>query len=482
MPEPPLQPQPATQPSPSSWPAEEPTVASSIAEGAQQPGNGMSAEAGPEGGADEPCGIFGAATPAVSAMVGGGVFATMGAAMSQAGGAAPLAFAVGVIPACLTAYSYARMTLEHPHQGGTAGFLNKAFGTGYLAASLNLMLIVCYACIASLYVGIFGTYLASLVGIRGHDIAFWSRAFSWLAVGLVAFMNLSPAHLPAKLQPRLNAIKLLVMAVFVAAAFFAPTWQPSNFDLVHWKFSGIWIGGMMIFVSYQGFELIAADKRPFKNPARTVPWAYVLCLAVVLAYNVLIAIATVGNAELALLPRESSYIISAVAERFMGTGGAILLSTGAVVSAVSALNADVFSVSKMPVLMAEEREMPAYFSPNSPGSPVLGVLFICALLIVFSNLLTMEELIAVSSMGFLGIYAIVNAVSLMITRRTKKACWLSGMAVALCVVALAVLCLELGAGPHARLVLGVAGAMLGLPFAWQALYFSVRRLWQNRAR
>lgn len=412
-------------------------------------------------------------------MVGGGVFATMGAAMSQAGGAAPLAFAVGVIPACLTAYSYVRMTLRHPHKGGTAGFLNMAFGTGYLAASLNLMLIVCYACIASLYVGIFGTYLASLIGIRGHEVVFWSRVFSWLGVGLVAFMNLSPAHLPGKLQPRLNAIKLLVMAVFVVAALFAPTWDTGNFAVSHWKLSGIWIGGLMIFVSYQGFELIAADKRPFRNPESTVPWAYALCLAVVLAYNVLIAIATVGNAELALLPRESTYIISAVAERFMGTGGAILLSTGAVVSAVSALNADVFSVSKMPIFMAEEKEMPAYFSPNSPGSPVLGVLFICALLLVFTNLLTMEELIAVSSMGFLCIYAIVNVVSLMITQRTRRACWLSGTAAFLCLAALVVLVLELSRGPHAWLVMGVTAGMLALPFLWQALYFSVRRLWQR---
>ncbi len=431
----------------------------------------------------QPCGIAGAATAAVSAMVGGGVFATMGVAMSQASGAAPLAFVVGIVPACLTAYSYVRMTLKYPQRGGTAGFFNIAFGTGYLAASLNLMLIVCYACIASLFVGIFGTYLASLIGVRGSEIPWWSRLFSWLGVALVAFMNLSGGRLSAKLQPRLNAIKLLVMAVFVVAAFFSPTWDSSHFTMEHWSpVSSILIGGMMIFVSYEGFELIAADKRPFKNPARTVPWAYALCLAVVLIYNVLIAVATVGNANLALVPQESSYIISAVAERFMGTGGAILLSTGAVVSAVSALNADVFSVSEMPVLMAKEKEMPAYFSPGTPGSHVLGVLFICALLLIFTNLLTMEELIAVSSMGFLCIYAIVNAVSLLIVERTRKAWWLSGAAVGFCVAALIVLCVELAGGPNAWIVLGVTISMLALPFLWQALYFAVRLLWERQSQ
>ena len=430
-----------------------------------------------------PCGITGAATAAVSAMVGGGVFATMGLAMSQASGGAPLAFAVGIVPACLTAYSYGRMTLKFPGRGGTAGFFNIAFGSGYLAASLNLMLIVCYACIASLYVGIFGTYLASLIGIRGSEVALWSRVFSWLGVGLVAVMNLSRGGLPGKLQPRLNAIKMLVMAVFVVAAFFAPTWQASNFSIEHWKpVSSILIAGMMIFVSYEGFELIAADKRPFLNPERTVPWAYALCLTIVLAYNVLIAVATVGNADLALASEESSYIISAVAERFMGMGGAILLSTGAVVSAVSALNADVFSVSEMPRLMAGEKEMPSYFSSGAPGSRALGILFICALLLVFTNLLTMEELIAVSSLGFLCIYAIVNGVSLLIVERTRRAWWLSGMAILLCLAAIAVVGVELSRGENAWLVLGVTAAMLALPFIWQALYFAVRRLVERSAK
>lgn len=430
-----------------------------------------------------PCGITGAATAAISAMVGGGVFATMGVAVSQAAGGAPVAFAVGIVPACLTAYSYGRMTLKYPGRGGTAGFFNIAFGSGYLAASLNLMMIVCYACIASLYVGIFGSYLASLIGIRGHEVALWSRVFSWLGVGLVAVMNLSRGRLPDKLQPRLNAIKLLVMAVFVAAAFFAPTWQASNFSFEHWKpVSSILMGGMMIFVSYEGFELIAADKRPFLNPQRTVPWAYALCLAVVLAYNVLIAVATVGNADLALSDEQCSYIISAVAERFMGVGGAILLSTGAVVSAVSALNADIFSVSEMPRLMAEEREMPTYFLPGTQGSRTLGVLFVCALLLVFANLLTMEELIAVSSVGFLCIYAIVNGVALIIVERTRRAWWLSGAAILLCLAAMVVVCAELSRGESARLVLGVTAGMLALPFVWQALYFAVRWLAERSGR
>lgn len=66
----------------------------------------------------------------VGGMVGGGIFAVLGLAVQLARGGTPVAFAIAGLVALLTAYSYARLSVAYPSQGGTVSFLVRAFGTG----------------------------------------------------------------------------------------------------------------------------------------------------------------------------------------------------------------------------------------------------------------------------------------------------------------------------------------------------------------
>lgn len=425
----------------------------------------------------KPCGVLAGLSIGIGAIVGGGVFATMGPAVVSSQGGAPLAYALGVVLAVLTAFGYIRMTLLYPMRGGTVGFFTIAFGTGYVSSCLNLLLVVCYACIASLFAAVFGAYLASLLHFRGDELNLATQVFACMGIVAVAYLNLSKASVIPRLSLRLNAIKLTVMGVFMVAAFLAPTWDSHNFAVENWGSPwSVVSGGLMIFISYEGFELIASSKRPFVNPKRTVPIAYMGTLAVAFLFYVLMAVATVGNADLSLAPEQSAYLISAVAERFMGTGGAILLCVGAIVSALSALSTDVFSVSEMPGLMAEQKEMPCRFAPASPRARMWGIVFVCTMLLVFVNVLTVAELTAASSMGFLFVYLIVNLVSLKITPRSKRAWILSGSAAGGCLLAIALLFVHLATSPRAHIVITVALCMLALPFVWQSLYFASRWL------
>ena len=73
-------------------------------------------------------------------MVGGGIFAVTGLTIQMTRGAAPTAFLVAGVVALLTAYSYLKLTLRYPGQGGTVEFLNRAFGTGLFTGSSNILL------------------------------------------------------------------------------------------------------------------------------------------------------------------------------------------------------------------------------------------------------------------------------------------------------------------------------------------------------
>lgn len=418
-------------------------------------------------------GVASAMLVGLGSIIGGSVFATMGPALESAGAGAPLAFIWGVVPACFTAYAYLRLTLRYPGQGGTEAFFDRAFGGGYLSGSLNLLLVVCYAGVASLYAGVFGVYLAGLLGLR----AAWAvKLTTCLGVILVAGMNLSGRPWVRRLGEKLDVSKFLVMGVFIAAALLSPVWNWDNFAPRHWTgLECVLTTGLTIFMSYQGFELIAAIRQPIRRPRHTLPWAFALCLTVVTLYYSLMAFCTVGNVDYADVPGGSGHLVALVAERFMGAGGGILLCIGAMMASCSAMNSDVFSVSAIPGGMASQREFPRYFKPNSPGARRPGVLFLCGLMLVFVLLANTTELTALSSLGFLVIYAIVNAVSLKLGERSRRAWLICGSGALLCLCSAGVLLYQMCLQARAGLLLGVTAGMLFLPFIWQAGYFLLKR-------
>lgn len=418
------------------------------------------------------CGIGGALTIGLGSIIGGSLFATMGTALQGAGGAAPLAYLLGAIPAWITAYSYIRLAAAHPGAGGTMAYFDLAFGGGYISAGLNLMLVVCYAAVASLYAGVFGSYVADLFGWHSAEV---QRLMSCVGIIAVAYMNLSTSGVTHKVQTPLNACKFLVMGVFIISALLSPIWAWDNFDYSRWESPGsITTTALTIFMSYQGFELLAAIRRPMRSARYTLPIAMLLCLLIVTLYYCTVSFCTVGNVNYDTAGAESSYLLSAVAQRFMGEAGKVLLCAGAIVASTSALNADIFSVSSIPEQMAETREMPRYFLPTQREARTLGVIFLCGLLVIFVNLLSVAELTAISSLGFLIIYTLANASAVKITKKHKRAHFISIIGALICLGSAITIAWQLYHSKHSALLLGVTAGMLLLPFIWQALYYNLR--------
>ena len=84
-------------------------------------------------GAEGEIGLLGALSIGIGGIVGGGIFATLGLAVADARGSAWLSFLVAGIVALLTAYSYSKLSVAFPSEGGTVAFLNRGFGGGFLS-------------------------------------------------------------------------------------------------------------------------------------------------------------------------------------------------------------------------------------------------------------------------------------------------------------------------------------------------------------
>ncbi len=109
-------------------------------------------------------------------MVGGGIFAVLGLTVQVAGAGAYLSFLVGGTVAALTGVSYARLSVVVHSRGGTAAFLDRAFGRR-IAGPLNLLLWLSYFVMLGLYAVAFGAYLAALLGLDPNGKSARSRTW-----------------------------------------------------------------------------------------------------------------------------------------------------------------------------------------------------------------------------------------------------------------------------------------------------------------
>ncbi len=281
-------------------------------------------------------GLLGAIAIGIGGMVGGGIFAVLGEAVSLAHGATPIAFLLAGIIALLTASAYARLSVKYPSEGGTVVFIEKAFGLGLIPKGLNMMLWLSYLVTLSLYAVAFGSY----------GVTFFSSADSsvlkhiLISVGIVipVFINLLNSEIVSKSETVIVVTKLLILVVIIVTSFgyvqaehFAPAHYGSTVSIIS--------AGMMIFVAYEGFELISNAAADVKNPSVTLPRAFYLSVIIVVILYVIISVITVGTLSESTIQAYKDFDFAEAARPALGSFGFIFVAVASLLATFSAINA-----------------------------------------------------------------------------------------------------------------------------------------------
>jgi len=410
-------------------------------------------------------GTVGAVAIGIGGMVGGGIFAVLGLAVRLAHGGTPVAFAVAGGVALLTAYSYARLSVALPSSGGTVVFLDRAFGPGLLTGSLNLLLWISYIVMLSLYAYAFGSYgatflPASLAGVGRH-------ALITSAVVAITLLNLASADLIARAEDWIVGLKLLILLFFVGvgvrgvegARLALDAWSPP-LTLV--------AGGMIIFVAYEGFELIANAAPDVREPGRTLPRALFLSVGLVIALYVAVAAVTVGNLPVARIVEARDYALAEAARPFLGHAGFVLIAVAALLSTASAINATLYGAARLSYNIARDGELPEILEKRIWNRPLEGLLITAGATLLVANFFDLSSLSTMGSAGFLVVFAAVNAAGARLAGKTGGRAWLSWCGCAASLAALAALVWY--AATRAPSDLLVLAAMLGSALALEAAY------------
>jgi len=410
----------------------------------------------------------------IGGMVGGGIFAVTGLSIDVTKGGAPIAFLIAGIVALLTSYSYLKLTLRYPGEGGTVYFLNTGFGNGVITGTMNLLLLFSYVVLVSVYAYAFGSYGATF--FSPEDREFWHHTLMSSALVGYLFLNIWGSKLVINSENFFNLIKMILLAGFVIAGLVAPMeWDrldPANYVTP----IGTIAGAMLIFLNYEGFELISNASNEIAKPKRSLPIAYIGGVVIVMVFYFLIVSVVVGQLSFVEVAKESDQVLLAAANKFMGTVGFIAIAVAALLATSSAINATFFSTGKLTYIIAQSGEMPDSLERSYKGQHTIGTLISAVVSLLVANFVPLEAIATMGSAGFLLVFMMVNVANVRLAQKTESSKLLSTLAALSAAFALVVLCIEVDENPATRNHIWILVGMILLSLLIEIIY----RLLRNR--
>lgn len=372
----------------------------------------------------------------IGGMVGGGIFAVLGLSVQLAKGAAPIAFAIAGMVALLTTYSYIQLSITFPSQGGTVKFLNKAFGRGIFTGGMNLLLWLSYIVMLSLYASAFGSYGAVFFP---ESTQFWIKhlLISGAIIGITG-LNVLSADLIGKAETWIVAFKLIILGIFIVIGFQGV--ELTRLEPSAWASPvAIISGGMIIFLAFEGFELMANTAEDVKQPKKTLPYAYYSAVIFVILLYLLISATTVGSLPVDKVIASKEYALAAAAKPVMGHAGFSLVAIAALLSTASALNATLYGTARLSYIVAKSGELPAVLEKKIWNQPIEGLLVTSFLTLIIANVFNVSGISTMGSSGFLLIFAAVNFANVKLYQQTNSSRWISFLATVACLASVTVL-------------------------------------------
>jgi len=375
----------------------------------------------------------------IGGMVGGGIFAVLGLAVSLSKGGTPIAFLLAGVLALITSYSYVKLSLTYPDRGGTVKFVNQGFGKSIFSGGINNLLWISYVIMLSLYASAFGSYAPNLLQISSKTTDFHIYASAIIIIATA--INYYSINVVGKIESYAVIVKLLILLSFVVIGIYGLFGNPnlSQLSIANWESPiKILTGGMVIFVAYEGFELIANAVPDIENPIRNIPRAYYFSVIFVILLYVIIAGVTVGSLPFRQLATAQDYVLAEAAKPMLGKIGFTIITIAALISTFSAINASLYGGSRVSYELAYDDELPHQITAKLWNHPI-GLLITAISTLVLANTLNLESISTAGSVGFLLIFAVVNFVGYKLSDKIYGNRFIPFTGFLLCTIALVIL-------------------------------------------
>lgn len=358
----------------------------------------------------------------VGGMVSGGIYAVLGVAMRQSGNAVPVSYLLAGVVTLLTARSYLKLTLHYGEHGGAFSFVEHTAPNEHLPALMGWVLVVGYVGVMAMYAFAFGAY--TLTAAREIFAAELPQALrpviSMSVVGLFVGLNLTGVEETGLVEDVAVYVKILVLLSLAGLGIAYGPVGPAGVDFFDRGVAAPLVGFAVIFVSYEGFQLLVYDYEEIEDVERTLPRGMLLAIGIaILIYVSVSYMATLHLDPEQLIRHQETALAEAVSRiPVLGGVGFVLVIVSAMKSTSSGINATLFGTARLVHQIASSGKMPRVFSfRNRAGIPVYALVLIGTLTAALAALGTLKQITEFGSVVFLLSYAVTNYAALRLRDR-----------------------------------------------------------------
>lgn len=405
----------------------------------------------------------------VNQVIGAAVFLMPALVAAKVGSWSTVAvLAVGLL-SMLIALCFAEASSRVDATGGSYIYTRAAFGR-FIGFEVGWMM--WFTRVASWAGVAYGltTYLARYWPALGEGTG--RGLFLTVIFGILTLINIRGIRQSAWAVNTLTIGKLLPLLIFIVAGLaFVEWWRlKPALPLPAEQFPAALL--YLIF-AFGGYEVVPVPAGEARRPTRDVPFAMIMTITIVTALTILVQAVAQGS-----LPdvAASAAPLADAAVIFLGAGGALLLTVGAVISTTGNNMGQSISGSRSLFALAEQRDLPSPIAWVHPRwrTPVVAILLTSAAALALALTGSFSTLVLASAVSRLLVYAGTAAAVLALRRNGPAPFTIPGGPV-VPVAALAV-CVTLVAGAT-----GEQFRIGGLALVVGAILFAIAR-WADRAR
>jgi len=369
----------------------------------------------------------------VGAMIGAGIFVLTGIAAGTAGPALILAFLLNGIVTTFTAMTYAELGSAIPEAGG--GYLWVQKGLSPAQAFLSgWMSWFAHAVAGSLYALGFGAYFVLVLRVFGLEMGdqlagLLPKVFAAAVIFVFMWINFRGVSETGRAENIVTVGKIIILAIFVLSGLWLVMQDPSRVanlqPFMPKGFTGVLIAMGLTFIAFEGYEIIVQAGEEVKNPKRSIPRAVFASLVIVLPIYLLVAFVglTAVTPEAGVqtwqwLANHAELGVAMAARQFMPLGTFLIL-VGGLFSTVSALNATLFSSTRVSFAMGRDDNLPGFFARVHKVNrvPHLALLASGLLMLVMAVAIPIHDVAAATDLMFLFLFFQVNLAVVAIRRK-----------------------------------------------------------------
>lgn len=398
----------------------------------------------------------------VGGMIGGGIFSVLGIAVGLAGHAAPLSFVIDMLIALAAGYHYVRLALTFRDDGASYTYLLRGWpNRPWIAGIEGWTVIVGYVGTLALYAYTFGAYGADLLGGAENPVV---RV--WLSLSVLSFfmlVNLEGVRSAGVTEDLIVYTKIAILGLFAVIGLLRV--DPNRFaPLFDQGAAGLFVGAAVIFVAYEGFQLITNAVVETEDPDRNLPRGIYGSILVTGTLYLLLAVVAVGTMSLDQIVAAKEYALAEVARPLLGNAGRVLIGLAALLATSSAINSTLFGASRMMAEMAAKGMMPVQFNlRDRKGVPWLAIVVMSVLAAGFTLWGSLSVIAEFSSMTFLLVSIGVSLANIKLRARTGANLIVAALGLVLMLITVATIAVYLAVhNPHELIVILALYLAVGL--------------------